>query len=93
MKEQVAEIIVNYHLDAEKAIANQIEHYPSIIEAQSKILNLFKEVVEKLTIEIKDDLCKIADGYNGKLYKDNVKLYFQSRVQHTKKQLLDLMGE
>ena len=44
---EIDKVIVDYHLETEKAINGQIPHYPSIVEARTKLINL---IVDKLTV-------------------------------------------
>ena len=100
LKEQVAKIIQQ---DREFADIQLGEYKPFIFyktdrkETVNKILNLFKAEVDKLTvIEIcpykltnTELLEKKRGGMPATLVKRNIYL---EGVQHTKKQLLDLMG-
>ena len=54
VREKIDFIIVDYHLDAEKALAGKTKHYPSIVEAGSKIIALIEDELKK-QIDIKRD--------------------------------------
>ena len=40
---EIADIIVDYHLEAERALEGKTEHYPSIVEAENEIIALFPD--------------------------------------------------
>lgn len=54
VREDITEVICNYHTNAYLAYNGKIKHYPSIVEAQNKILSIkiggttLKELLEKL---------------------------------------------
>ena len=57
--------------------STRLEHHPNIMTY--KILNLFKAEVDKLTVMITGD--------------EHITGHAKAQLQHTKKQLLDSMGE
>ena len=63
-KEKLDYIIVDYHLDAEKALAGKTKHYPSIVEARSKIIALITEGLKK-QIDIKREYAFAESLFGG----------------------------
>ena len=87
LKEQVAGILEKYFNDP-------IEIPCPYCEANKEILNLFKAVVDKLTV-IDDeaiDQIRYKGQFYGGAYNEVKKLTAQAQLQHTKNEL-DLMGE
>ena len=60
-------------------------------EIEDQILNLFKAEVDKLTVI--DDMSEKLWDKSYDSIEDMVSVALKIQLQHTKKQLLDLMGE
>ena len=86
LKEQVAEILLPLIVDTDKRR-----------RAKMRILNLFKALLDKLTVierDVIDDAFESWADYGEDEYqKEGAKQVAHDQLQHTKKQLLDLMGE
>ena len=74
----------------------QEAHYTLRNTSLAQILNLFKSEVDKLTVIDDEEIKEVEKGWFDALHKDRdepERLLVQAQLQHTKKQLLDLMGE
>ena len=52
---EIDEIVVDYHLQAMAAIANEVKHYPSIVETREKILTKVKQHYEQELTNLRDE--------------------------------------
>jgi len=94
LRQKVADILFT------KALKDQKGEFTSSLEYAQSIVNLFKAEVDKMTVIDDEEIMSHAKdevqhtfGWTREVILSGARVVAQAQLKHTKKQLLDIMGE